>query len=151
MRAVIQRVTKSSVAVDKETIGQIDKGLLVFLGVGHEDDESDVQYLCEKIVNLRIFEDQDHKMNLSLRDIRGEILVISQFTLQGDIRKGRRPNFSGAARPDLAKPLYLDFLEQLKEYEEIKNVQAGEFGADMKVDIQNDGPVTILIDSKKEF
>lgn len=151
MRAVIQRVNKSSVDVDEETIGQIDKGLLVFLGVGHEDEKADVDYLCDKIVNLRIFENQDQKMNLSLRDIEGEILVISQFTLQGDIRKGRRPNFGGAAKPDLAKPLYLDFIERCKQYEEIKKVQAGKFGADMKVDIQNDGPVTILIDSKKEF
>ncbi len=151
MRAVIQRVTDSKVDVDGKTIGQIDKGLLIFLGVGHEDDESDVKYLSEKIVNLRIFEDDNEKMNDSLRDIGGEILIISQFTLQGDIRKGRRPNFGGAAKPDVAKPLYLDFIEECKSYEEIKNVETGEFGADMQVDLTNDGPVTILLDSKKEF
>ena len=151
MRAVIQRVTNSKVDVDGETIGQIDRGLLVFLGVGLEDEISDVEYLAEKIVNLRIFEDEDQKMNLSLRDIEGEILVVSQFTLQGDIRKGRRPNFGGAAKPDLAEPLYLDFIEKCKSYSEIKKVETGQFGADMKIDLTNDGPVTILIDSKKEF
>lgn len=151
MRAVIQRVKTSSVDVDEETIGQIDQGLLVFLGVGHEDESSDVEYLCEKIVNLRIFEDQDQKMNLSLRDIEGEILVISQFTLQGDTKKGRRPNFGAAAKPDLAEPLYLEFIEKCKQYAEIKKVETGKFGADMNVNIQNDGPVTILLDSKKEF
>ena len=151
MRAVIQRVKTSSVDVDEETIGQIDQGLLVFLGVGHEDQKSDVDYLCEKIVNLRIFEDQDQKMNLSLKDIEGEILVISQFTLQGDTRKGRRPNFGGAAKPDLAEPLYLEFIEKCKQHEEIKKVETGKFGADMNVNIQNDGPVTIILDSNKEF
>lgn len=151
MRAVIQRVSKSKVDVDGETIGQIGKGLLVLLGVGLEDDKSDTKYLAEKIVNLRIFEDEDEKMNLSLKDIEGEILIISQFTLQGDIRKGRRPNFGGAAKPDQAEPLYEDFIERCKEYEEITNIQTGKFGADMKVDLTNDGPVTILLDSKKEF
>lgn len=151
MRAVIQRVSESKVDVDGKTIGEIGKGLLVFLGVGHEDDESDTKYLAEKIVNLRIFEDEEEKMNLSLRDIEGEILIISQFTLQGDIRKGRRPNFGGAAKPDLAEPLYLDFIENCKGYEEITKIETGKFGADMKVGLINDGPVTILLDSKKEF
>lgn len=151
MRAVIQRVTNSKVEVDGKTIGEINQGLLVFLGVGHEDGQLDVKYLAEKIVNLRIFEDDESKMNLSLRDIGGEILVVSQFTLQGDIRKGRRPNFGEAARPDQAKPLYLDFIEKCKLYEEIKKVASGEFGADMQIDLTNDGPVTILLDSKKEF
>lgn len=151
MRAVIQRVTQSSVNVDGSTIGEIEKGLLVFLGVGNEDDESDVDYLSEKIVNLRIFEDEEQKMNLSLLDIGGDILIVSQFTLQGDIRKGRRPNFGGAARPDISEPLYLEFIEQCKKHKEINKVATGEFGADMKVNISNDGPVTILIDSKKEF
>lgn len=151
MRTVIQRVITSSVDVDGETIGKIDQGILVFLGVGHEDKDTDVEYLCEKIVNLRIFEDDKQKMNLSLRDIEGEILVISQFTLQGDIKKGRRPNFGGAAKPDLAEPLYLEFIEKCKQYSEIKKVETGKFGADMNVNIQNDGPVTILLDSKKEF
>lgn len=151
MRAVVQRVTESKVDVDGLTIGKIDKGLLVFLGVGHEDNESDALYLAEKIMNLRIFEDADEKMNLSLRDINGDILVVSQFTLQGDIRKGRRPNFGGAAKPDISEPLYQNFVEKCKGYEEIRKVETGEFGADMSVSIVNDGPVTILIDSKKEF
>lgn len=151
MRAVIQRVIESHVDVDGETIGDIGKGLLVLLGIGHEDDRSDVDYLSEKIVNLRIFEDEDQKMNKSLLDIEGDILIVSQFTLQGDIRKGRRPNFGGAAKPDISKPLYLDFVEKCKKYDGINRVACGEFGADMKVNIVNDGPVTILIDSKKEF
>lgn len=151
MRAVIQRVTRASVEVDKNIIGEIEKGLLVFLGVGHEDDEKDIDYLVEKIVNLRIFEDENEKMNLSLRDIEGDILVISQFTLQGDVRKGRRPNFSGAAKPILAEPLYLKFIEKCKTYEELRRIEMGAFGADMKIDLLNDGPVTILLDSKKEF
>ena len=151
MRAVIQRVTNSKVDVDGKTIGEIGKGLLVFLGVGLEDDQSDVKYLAEKIVNLRIFEDDEEKMNDSLIDIEGEILVVSQFTLQGDVKKGRRPNFGGAAKPDLAKPLYLDFIEECKSYEKIRKIATGEFGADMQIDLTNDGPVTILLDSKKEF
>lgn len=151
MRAVIQRVTKSHVDVDDETIGNIDQGLLVLLGVGLEDDSTDVEYLVEKIVNLRIFEDEDQKMNLSLLDIEGEILVISQFTLQGDTRKGRRPSFSNAGRPDKAEPLYLEFIEKCTDYTEIQRVQTGEFGANMKVHLVNDGPVTMLIDSKREF
>lgn len=151
MRAVIQRVRESHVDVDGETIGKIGKGLLVFLGIGNEDDKSDVDYLSEKIVNLRIFEEEDEKMNKSLLDIGGDILIVSQFTLQGDIRKGRRPNFGGAAKPEISKPLYIDFIEKCKKYAEINRVETGEFGADMKVNIVNDGPVTILIDSKKEF
>ncbi len=151
MRVVIQRVTESHVNVDGNTIGKIDKGLLVFLGVGNEDDKSDVAYLSEKVVNLRIFEDEDGKMNLSLLDIGGDLLIISQFTLQGDIRKGRRPNFGGAAKSEISEPLYLEFIDRCKMYDEINKVETGEFGADMKVSLINDGPVTILIDSKKEF
>lgn len=151
MRAVVQRVSKSHVDVDEKTIGKIGSGLLVFLGVGLRDDSTDVDYLVEKIVNLRIFEDKEDKMNLSLLDIGGDILVISQFTLQGDARRGRRPSFSDAARPDKAEPLYLEFIEKCREYREINNVETGEFGADMGVHLINDGPVTMLIDSKKEF
>ncbi len=151
MRAVIQRVTKSHVDVDGETIGKIGEGLLVLLGVGLEDDSTDVDYLVEKIVNLRIFEDEDGKMNLSLLDIEGDILVISQFTLQGDTRKGRRPSFSNAGRPEKAEPLYIEFIDKCKDYKQIKNIETGKFGADMKVHLVNDGPVTMLIDSKREF
>ena len=151
MRVVIQRVSESSVAVDNNTVGSIGKGILVLLGVGHDDTQTDIDYLCDKIVNLRIFEDDNGKMNLSLLDIEGELLIVSQFTLLGDIRKGRRPNFTDAAKPDIAEKMYLDFIEKCKSYEGIRKIQTGIFGADMKVNLTNDGPVTILIDSKKQF
>lgn len=151
MRAVIQRVTKSSVVVDGNVVGDIDKGLLILLGVGPEDDSKDIDYLSDKIVNLRIFEDEDNKMNLSLLDIEGDLLIVSQFTLLGDVRKGRRPNFSNAAKPDIAEKMYEDFIEKCKSYEGLNKVESGVFGADMKVELLNDGPVTILIDSKKLF
>ncbi|KDR96094.1 D-tyrosyl-tRNA(Tyr) deacylase [Peptoclostridium litorale DSM 5388] len=149
MRAVVQRVSASSVSVDNEVVGKIDKGLMVLLGVTHDDTQADVKYLVEKISNLRIFEDEQEKMNLSLLDIGGELLAISQFTLYGDCRKGRRPNFTEAAKPDMANELYEKFVSQAKDAG-IK-VQTGSFGAHMVVDIVNDGPVTIIIDSKKNF
>lgn len=149
MRAVVQRVNNANVIVDNEIVGSINKGLLVFLGVGNEDTINDLNYLFEKIVNLRIFEDDNEKMNLSLLDINGEILVVSQFTLYGDARKGRRPNFTEAADPDIAKDMYLKFIDKCKEIN--LRVEAGRFGAHMEVNIVNDGPVTILLDSKKAF
>ncbi|CEK39391.1 D-aminoacyl-tRNA deacylase [Paraclostridium sordellii] len=149
MRAVVQRVASSKVIVDESTIGEINKGLLILLGVTHEDTSKDVDYLLDKIVNLRIFEDENDKMNLSLKDVNGELLVVSQFTLYGDCRKGRRPNFTNAAKPDLATSLYEEFIDKAKK-EGIK-VGAGKFGAHMMVDLVNDGPVTILIDSEKTF
>ncbi len=149
MRAVVQRVKKSKVTVDERVVGEINQGLMVLLGVGNEDAESDVEYLSEKIINLRIFEDNDGKMNKSLLDIGGEILVVSQFTLYGDCRKGRRPGFDKAARPDIAKELYESFLNRCREYGII--TRSGIFQADMLVDISNNGPVTLLLDSKKEF
>ncbi|CEQ11021.1 D-tyrosyl-tRNA(Tyr) deacylase [[Clostridium] sordellii] len=149
MRAVVQRVASSKVIVDESTIGEINKGLLILLGVTHEDTSKDVDYLLDKIVNLRIFEDENDKMNLSLKDINGELLVVSQFTLYGDCRKGRRPNFTNAAKPDLATSLYEEFIDKAKK-EGIK-VGTGKFGAHMMVDLVNDGPVTILIDSEKTF
>ncbi|MCR2042532.1 D-aminoacyl-tRNA deacylase [Anaerosalibacter massiliensis] len=149
MRAVVQRVNYSSVTVDNKKIGEIDKGLLVFLGVGKEDTEEDLNYLVNKILGLRIFEDENEKMNLSLLDIKGELLVVSQFTLYGDARKGKRPSFTSSASPDMAEKLYRNFIEKSKKYD-IK-VKEGIFGADMKVSIENDGPVTILLDSKKNF
>lgn len=149
MRAVVQRVTSSKVIVDESTIGEINKGLLILLGVTHEDTSKDVDYLLDKIVNLRIFEDENDKMNLSLKDVNGELLVVSQFTLYGDCRKGRRPNFTNAAKPDLATSLYEEFIDKAKK-EGIK-VGTGKFGAHMMVDLVNDGPVTILIDSEKTF
>lgn len=149
MRAVVQRVKKSKVTVQDSITGQINQGLMVLLGVGREDTGSDILYLTEKLVNLRIFEDSEGKMNKSLLDIGGELLVVSQFTLYGDCRKGRRPGFDKAAKPDMAKTLYNDFVNKCREYG--INTQTGIFQADMLVDISNDGPVTILLDSKKEF
>ena len=149
MRAVVQRVSSSKVTVDGEVTGEINKGLLVLLGVTHEDTSKDVDYIIDKVLNLRIFEDENEKMNLSLKDVGGELLVVSQFTLYGDCRKGRRPNFMAALGGEESKKLYDKFILMLKEYG-IK-VETGIFGADMKVDIQNDGPVTILLDSKKNF
>ena len=149
MRAVVQRVASSKVIVDESTIGEINKGLLILLGVTHEDTSKDVDYLLDKIVNLRILEDENDKMNLSILDIKGEILAISQFTLYGDCRKGRRPNFMEAMGGEDAKALYDKFIEMLKESK--LKVETGEFGAHMKVEINNDGPVTILLDSKKNF
>lgn len=149
MRAVVQRVTSSKVVVDDKIIGEIGKGLNILIGISKEDTEEDLLYLRDKIINLRIFEDENDKMNLSLLDVKGEILAISQFTLYGDCRKGRRPNFMEAEGGDKAKALYERFVDLVKE----KNirVETGEFGAHMKVDIQNDGPVTLILDSKKNF
>lgn len=149
MRAVVQRVKKSKVSVDETVVGEINKGLMVLLGVGQEDTNSDVDYLVEKIINLRIFEDNAGKMNESLLDIGGEMLVVSQFTLYGDCRKGRRPSFDKAARPENAKELYDSFVDRCKEFG--IDTRTGIFQAEMLVDISNDGPVTILLDSKKEF
>ena len=149
MRAVVQRVASSRVSVDENITGEIERGLLVLLGVTHEDSSADVDYLLEKIVNLRIFEDENEKMNLSLKDINGELLVISQFTLYGDCRKGRRPNFTNAAKPDLANELYEEFIEKASK-QNIK-VGTGKFGANMMVELTNEGPVTILIDSERTF
>ena len=149
MRAVVQRVTSSKVVVDGKIVGSINKGINVLIGISCDDNEGDLKYINDKIINLRIFEDENFKMNKSLMDIGGEMLVISQFTLYGDCRKGRRPNFMAALGGEESKKLYDKFILMLKEYG-IK-VETGIFGADMKVDIQNDGPVTILLDSKKNF
>ncbi|MDY0236683.1 MAG: D-aminoacyl-tRNA deacylase [Gudongella sp.] len=149
MRAVVQRVNRADVRVDNKIIGNIKKGLLVYLGIGKEDDSSDIDYLVKKVIGLRIFEDNNEKMNLSISDINGEILVISQFTLYGDVRKGKRPSFTDSAHPNIGNDYYMKFVEKVKE-SGIK-VQTGEFGAHMEVEYINDGPVTILIDSKKAF
>lgn len=149
MRAVVQRVVSSNVKVDGETTGEIKKGLLVLLGVGGDDTPKDTAYMVEKIVNLRIFEDENEKMNLSLKDVGGELLVVSQFTLFGDCRKGRRPGFSEAARPEKADEYYIDFVNKAKELG-IKT-ETGRFQTHMMVELINDGPVTLLIDSKKNF
>lgn len=149
MRAVVQRVKNSSVKVEGTIIGQIDRGVNILIGFCDEDTIEDLKFIKDKIYNLRIFEDENNKMNKSLLDINGEILVISQFTLYGDCRKGRRPNFMKALGGEEAVKLYEEFLRLCNE-ENLK-VQSGKFGADMEVSIVNDGPVTMLLDSKKNF
>lgn len=147
MRAVVQRVLKGSVTVEKEVVGSIGKGFVILLGVSERDTSEDVAYMADKIINLRIFEDADEKMNLSLLDIGGELLVVSQFTLYGDCRKGRRPSFATAARPEKAQELYNEFVAKCREMG--VKTETGIFQADMKVDILNDGPVTVIVDSEK--
>jgi D-aminoacyl-tRNA deacylase len=147
MRALIQRVACASVYVDSQITGAIDRGLLVFLGIGQGDSESQLKTLVDKIVQLRIFADQAGKMNRSLLDIHGEMLVVSQFTLYADVRKGRRPSFTDAAPPTIAIPLYERFKEAAAAYG--VRVASGIFGADMKVELLNDGPVTIWLDTEE--
>ena len=149
MRAVIQRVKSSRVRVESEIVGEIGEGLLILLGIEEEDGAEDIKYLAEKVCNLRIFEDEEEKMNLSLVDVKGELLVVSQFTLYGDCRKGRRPNFMMAAKPALAEELYLKFVEECRKY--VPKVATGVFQATMDVELVNSGPVTLLVDSKKNF
>lgn len=149
MRAVVQRVTKGKVTIQGETVGEIGQGLVVLLGVGQEDDQEDLEYLASKIVNLRIFYDEEGKMNRSVKDVGGQMLVVSQFTLYGDCRKGRRPSFIKAAPPDKANELYEEFVK-LIEAEGIP-VATGRFQEEMLVEIHNDGPVTILLDSERQF
>ncbi len=149
MRGVVQRVRCAGVSVDNKIIGKINNGILLLLGVEDTDDDKDLDYMCDKVPNLRIFEDENGKMNKSLTDVNGSLLVISQFTLLGDARKGRRPSFTQAAIPDKAIPMYESFIDKMREKGVI--TEAGEFGADMQVELVNDGPVTILLDSKKLF
>ena len=146
MRLPIQRAAKGSVSIGGETVGRTGKGLVVLVGVTHTDTEADAEYLANKCVNLRIFTDENDKMNLSLLDIGGGMLAISQFTLYGDCVKGRRPGFDLAARPELAEPLYEKFVELVRNMG--VPVETGRFGADMMVEIHNDGPVTFLLESK---
>ncbi|WP_332631235.1 D-aminoacyl-tRNA deacylase [Halalkalibacter flavus] len=146
MKVVLQRTKKSSVSVNGEIVGQIESGLTLLVGITHEDKSEDVTYVADKIINLRIFEDVDGKMNHSLLDVRGQILSISQFTLYGDCKKGRRPNFMNAAKPDLAKELYDQFNDELRS--KGIDVQTGEFGAMMEVSLVNDGPVTLIVESR---
>ncbi|MBL4931125.1 D-aminoacyl-tRNA deacylase [Clostridium paridis] len=149
MRAVVQRVKRSSVKVDGKIIGEIGVGLNVLIGITKGDTDEDIKYIRDKVVNLRIFSDSDDKMNLSLKDVEGEILIISQFTLYGDCRKGRRPSFINALGGEEAIGIYEKVIEAFKE--EGVRVETGEFGADMEVEIINDGPVTLLLESKKDF
>lgn len=149
MRGVVQRVKCARVTVENNIIGEIDNGILLLLGIGNDDSDKDLDYMVDKTVNLRIFEDDDGKMNRSIVDTGGSILAVSQFTLQGDARKGRRPSFIAAAPPEKAVPLYEAYIREIRN-KGIK-IETGEFGADMQVELINDGPVTILLDSKKIF
>jgi D-tyrosyl-tRNA(Tyr) deacylase len=149
MRAVVQRVSRASVNVDGEIVGAIERGLLVLLGVGQDDSERDAEYLAEKIAGLRIFEDENEKMNLSVQDVGGAVLAVSQFTLYGDVRKGKRPSFDAAARPERAKELYEYFVAQVRGRG--IRCETGIFQAMMQVELVNEGPVTILADSGKAF
>ena len=146
MRTVVQRVSSASVTVDGNIIGKINKGFLVLLGIKSTDTKQDVDYMVKKVINLRIFRDENDKMNLSLKDVNGELLIVSQFTLYGDASGGNRPSFIDAAKPDIAIPLYEYFVSECRK--KINLVQTGEFGADMKVELLNDGPVTIIMESK---
>jgi D-aminoacyl-tRNA deacylase len=149
MRAVVQRVKEASVTIDGVVKGKIKSGLLVFLGIGAGDNEADIEYICSKVLGLRIFEDEEGKMNLPVSNVHGSILLVSQFTLHGDCRKGKRPNFSEAMEPGAAYVLYEKTIERMKNGD--VPVETGEFQAMMAVALVNDGPVTILLDSKRSF
>ena len=150
MRIVIQRVSKASVSISGRIISEIETGLLVFLGIENVDNDSDIEYLAQKLVNLRIFNDENGVMNLSVMDVNGEILVVSQFTLHARTRKGNRPSYIDAAKPDISIPIYEKFCKALEVLQK-KPVKTGEFGANMQVALINDGPVTIWIDSKQSI
>ena len=149
MRAVIQRVTRAQVTIYGEVVGQIEGGLVVLLGVASDDTQADADYLAQKIVSLRIFDDEEGKMNVSLKDFGGGLLVVSQFTLYGDVRRGLRPSWSDAAPPELAGPLYEYFVQRCREL--VGSVATGSFRKTMAVELVNDGPVTLLLDSRKLF
>ena|SRR5882724_5967973 len=149
MRAVVQRVARAKVTVEDEVVGEIKRGLVVLLGVARDDSEGDAAYLAAKIVSLRIFDDEAGKMNRSVKEIDGGLLVISQFTLYGDVRRGLRPSWIDAAAPEVAKPLYEFFIAQTRK--QLSEVASGSFRSMMQVELVNDGPVTILIDSRKQF
>jgi D-tyrosyl-tRNA(Tyr) deacylase len=149
MRAVIQRVLRAEVSVRNKIVGKIGNGILVLLGISRDDTKKEAVYILEKMVNLRIFEDAEGKMNLSLLDIKGELLIVSQFTLYGDVRKGRRPSFIEAAAPEKANALYEFFIAETEK--QVAKVETGQFQAMMNVESVNDGPVTILLDSAKNF
>lgn len=149
MRAVVQRVTRGQVTVEGEVVGRIGRGYVVLLGVSREDTPEAADYMAEKVAGLRVFEDEAGKLNLSIQDVGGEVLAVSQFTLYGDVRKGRRPGFDRAGRPEVAEPLYERFVAKLREYGIA--VETGRFQTHMAVELVNDGPVTILLDSEKTF
>ena len=145
MKLVVQRVKKANVVVNNEVIGEIGQGYMVLLGVAPEDTKQTADFLVQKLVKLRVFEDENNKMNLSIMDVKGELLIISQFTLYADCTQGNRPSFVNAAKPELANELYEYFIEECKK-QNIKKVATGKFGADMQVTLQNDGPVTIILE-----
>lgn len=145
MRALVQRVSRSAVSIDGQVSAEIDRGMLILLGVGRQDTQDNIQYLADKCIHLRIFGDGQGKMNRSLLDVEGQALVVSQFTLYGDTRKGRRPGYSGAAPPEMAEAYYEDFVEALRSRG--VSVRTGQFGANMQVEIHNDGPVTFIIET----
>ena len=147
MRLVVQRVKNSNVVVNEETIGQIEQGFMVLIGVAPTDTKATVDFLVKKLINLRVFEDENGKMNLSIKDINGELLLISQFTLYADTNSGNRPSFINAAKPDLANELYEYFIQQCKN-QKVKKVATGKFAANMQVTLQNDGPVTIMLEKE---
>ena len=149
MRAVVQRVTRASVTIDGEIAGEIDKGLVVLLGVARDDTRQDADYLAPKIVALRIFDDAEGRMNVSVKDLDGGLLIVSQFTLYGDVRRGLRPSWSDAAAPEIAEPLYDYFVESSRKL--LGRVETGSFRKMMQVELVNDGPVTILLDSRRTF
>ena len=149
MRAVVQRVTRASVTIENETVGEIGKGLVVLLGVARDDTEKDAEYLGEKIADLRVFDDAEGRMKLSVKDSGGALLVVSQFTLYGDVRRGLRPSWSDAAPPEIAEPLYESFVLSVKK--NLVHVATGSFRRMMQLELVNDGPVTILVDSRKLF
>jgi D-tyrosyl-tRNA(Tyr) deacylase len=149
MRAVLQRVTRACVRVGEKVSGEIGSGLVVLLGIAHDDTDSDIKYLVEKIAAIRIFDDADGRMNLSIKEVEGALFVVSQFTLYGDARRGRRPSWSEAAPPEVAEPLYEAFVRQARH--SVERVETGSFRAMMQLELINDGPVTILLDSRKKF
>jgi D-aminoacyl-tRNA deacylase len=149
MRAVVQRVSSASVTVGGEATGQVGRGFLVLLGIANDDGQQDLLYLAQKVIGLRVFEDADGRMNLSIGEVGGAMLVVSQFTLYGDCRKGRRPGFTDAARPEVAEPLYRAFVAEVRG--QGISVETGKFQAEMQVSLVNEGPVTLLIDSRKQF
>ncbi|MEO6305858.1 MAG: D-aminoacyl-tRNA deacylase [Bacteroidia bacterium] len=149
MRLVLQRVEKASVFIDKALFSSIDKGFVILVGIENEDTDEDIQWLCAKTVGMRIFADQEGKMNLDIKQINGEILIVSQFTLHASAKKGNRPSFIKAARPEVAIPLYEKFIAETEKLLE-KSCKTGVFGADMQVELINDGPVTIILDSKSK-
>lgn len=149
MRIVLQRVKEASVEIDTEIAGSINRGLLIYLGIEDEDHQEDIDWLIKKVTKMRIFSDEEGKMNLNIKDVEGEILIVSQFTLYASTKKGNRPSFTNAAKPELAKKFYEDFIETLKSAL-VTNIQTGRFGANMQVASINDGPLTFLLDSKQK-